>query len=150
MHLNNLSFLNPSGHSRSFDEDAAGYGRGEGCGVIVMKRLDKALADGDAIRAVIRGSGVNSDGWTQGVTMPSMEAQASLIKYVYESNGLDYGATQYVEAHGTGKWKSVRPFCFGCSRRTIRSPGQVSPVFWLFRNTVFASLLRAHCADILL
>lgn len=102
MHLNNLGFLNPAGHSRSFDENAAGYGRGEGCGVLILKRLDKAIRDGDTIRAVIRGSGVNSDGWTQGVTMPSMEAQAALIKYVYESNGLDFGSTQYVEAHGTG------------------------------------------------
>ena len=96
MHLNNLGFLNPAGHSRSFDADAAGYGRGEGCGVLILKRLDKAISDGDTIRAVIRGSGVNSDGWTQGVTMPSMEAQASLIKNVYESNGLNYGSTQYV------------------------------------------------------
>ncbi|KAF1962478.1 hypothetical protein CC80DRAFT_499849 [Byssothecium circinans] len=79
MHLNNLGFLNPEGHSRSFDEKAGGYGRGEGCGVIVLKPLDKAIRDGNTIRAVIRASGVNSDGWTQGVTMPSGEAQAALI-----------------------------------------------------------------------
>lgn len=97
--LANLGFLNPEGHSRAFDENAGGYARGEGCGILVMKRLDDALRDGDSVRAVIRGSGVNSDGWTQGVTMPSSEAQADLIKYVYESNGLDYGSTQYVEAH---------------------------------------------------
>ncbi len=99
MQLNNLGFLNPEGHSRSFDENAGGYGRGEGCGILVLKRLDKALEDGDTVRAVIRASGVNSDGWTQGVTMPSGEAQAALIKYVYESHGLDYRSTQYVEAH---------------------------------------------------
>lgn len=99
MQLNNLGFLNPEGHSRSFDENAGGYGRGEGCGILVLKRLDAAIADGDNIRAVIRASGVNSDGWTQGVTMPSSEAQAALIRRVYESNGLDYRATQYVEAH---------------------------------------------------
>jgi acyl transferase domain-containing protein len=64
-----------------------------------LKRLDRALEDGDSIRAVIRASGVNSDGWTQGVTMPSSEAQAALIKYVYTSHGLDYESTQYVEAH---------------------------------------------------
>ncbi|KAI1771028.1 hypothetical protein F4818DRAFT_454916 [Hypoxylon cercidicola] len=102
MHLNNLGFLNPEGHSRSFDADANGYGRGEGCGIVILKRLDDAIRDGDTIRAVIRGTGVNSDGWTQGVTMPSLEAQAALIKQVYERNGLDYGAAQYVEAHGTG------------------------------------------------
>lgn len=99
MQLNNLGFLNPEGHSRAFDENAGGYGRGEGCGILILKRLDRALEDGDSIRAVIRASGVNSDGWTQGVTMPSSEAQAALIKYVYESHGLDYGSTQYVEAH---------------------------------------------------
>lgn len=99
MQLNNLSFLNPEGHSRSFDADAGGYARGEGCGILVMKRLDQAVRDGDNIRAVIRASGVNSDGWTQGVTMPSAEAQAALVKYVFESNGLDYGTVQYVEAH---------------------------------------------------
>lgn len=97
--LNNLGFLNPEGHSRSFDENAGGYGRGEGAGILILKRLDDAIRDGNPIRAIIRGSGVNSDGWTQGVTMPSAEAQAALIKYVYESNGLDFGSTQYVEAH---------------------------------------------------
>ncbi|KAJ5441781.1 hypothetical protein N7491_004187 [Penicillium cf. griseofulvum] len=102
MHLNNLGFLNPTGHSRSFDENANGYGRGEGCGVLVLKPLDKAVHDGDNIRAVIRATGVNSDGWTQGVTMPSGGAQAALIRHVYEGANLEYGATQYVEAHGTG------------------------------------------------
>lgn len=65
-HLANLSFLNPAGQSRAFDESAGGYGRGEGCGIIVLKRLDKALADGDNIRSVIRATGANSDGYTQG------------------------------------------------------------------------------------
>ncbi|KAI1263636.1 KR domain-containing protein [Xylariaceae sp. FL1019] len=102
MQLHNLGFLSPFGQSRAFDETAGGYGRGEGCGVYIMKRLDKAIADGNPIRAIIRGSGVNQDGWTQGVTMPSGDAQTALIKYVYESNGLDFGGTQYVEAHGTG------------------------------------------------
>jgi zearalenone synthase (highly reducing iterative type I polyketide synthase) len=102
MHLNNLGFLNSAGHSRSFDADANGYGRGEGCGILILKRLDDAIRDGDTVRAVIRGSGANSDGWTQGVTMPSQSAQAMLIRQVYDSFGLDYGSTQYVEAHGTG------------------------------------------------
>ena len=66
MHLNNLGFLSQGGHSRAFDADAGGYGRGEGCGVLVMKKLDKAIEDGDIVRAIIRASGVNSDGWTPG------------------------------------------------------------------------------------
>lgn len=102
MHLNNLGFLSPQGQLRLFDAGANGYGSGEGCGVVVLKRLGDALRDGDTVRVVIRGSGVNSDGWTQGVMVPSMAAQAALIKRVYESNRLDFGSTQYVEAHGTG------------------------------------------------
>lgn len=65
-HLANLSFLNPAGRSRAFDESAGGYGRGEGCGILILKRLDKAIADHDSIRAVIRATGANSDGYTQG------------------------------------------------------------------------------------
>lgn len=99
MQLNNLGFLTPEGHSRAFDENAGGYGRGEGCSILILKRLDKALEYGDNIRAVVRASGVNSDGWTQGVTMPSTEAQSALIKYVYDSHGLNHSSTQYVEAH---------------------------------------------------
>lgn len=118
MHLNNLGFLNPEGHSKSFDDQAGGYGRGEGCGVLVLKRLDQAVRDGNNIRAVIRASGVNSDGWTQGVTMPSGDAQAALIRRVYESAGLDYGSTQYVEAHGTGT-KAGDPIETGAIYRTI-------------------------------
>lgn len=99
MQLHNLSVLSSEGRSRSFDESADGYARGEGCGIVVLKPLEVALRDGDPIRAVIRGSGVNSDGWTKGVMLPSGEAQAELVKHVYETNGLDYGSTQYVEAH---------------------------------------------------
>lgn len=97
--LNNLSALNPEGHSRSFDKDANGYARGEGSGILILKRLDKALRDGDPVRAIIRGSGVNSDGWTQGITMPSGKAQEALIRRVYESHGIDFASVQYVEAH---------------------------------------------------
>ncbi|CAF3577742.1 unnamed protein product [Fusarium graminearum] len=130
MQLNNLGFLNPEGHSRSFDKDAGGYGRGEGCGILVLKKLDKAIQDGDNIRAVIRASGVNSDGWTQGVTMPSSEAQAALIKHVYETRGLDYGATQYVEAHGTGT-KAGDPVETGAIHRTIGQGASKNRKLWI-------------------
>lgn len=118
MYLNNLGFLSSFGHSKTFDENAGGYGRGEGCGILILKRLNDAIQDGDTVRAIIRASGVNSDGWTQGVTMPSSDAQAALIKHVYESNGLDYGSTQYVEAHGTGT-KAGDPVEAGAIYRTI-------------------------------
>lgn len=102
MQLSNLGFLSPYGHCRSFDNDGDGYGRGEGCGIVLIKRLADAERDGDPIRAVIRGSGINSDGWTQGITLPSSEAQAALIRDVYKNFGLDMESTQFVECHGTG------------------------------------------------
>lgn len=75
MQLHNLSVLDPQGHSRSFDENASGYARGEGCGIVVLKPLDAAIRNGDPIRAVIRGSGVNSDGWTKGVMVRRPKAE---------------------------------------------------------------------------
>lgn len=97
--LNNLSAISPNGRSRAFDKDADGYARGEGSGILVLKRLDDALRDGDPVRAIIRGSGVNQDGWTQGITMPSGTAQEALIRRVFETHGIDFGSIQYVEAH---------------------------------------------------
>ena len=98
----NLSFLSSSGRSRSFDEAGDGYGRGEGCGMIVIKKLADAERDHDPIRAIIRGSGTNSDGWTQGITLPNSEAQLALIRDVYNTFDLDMASTQFVECHGTG------------------------------------------------
>ncbi|OBR11263.1 Reducing polyketide synthase [Colletotrichum higginsianum IMI 349063] len=118
MELNSLGVLNPDGRSLSFDEAANGYGRAEGCGIVVLKPLDQAVRDGDHIRAVIRGSGVNSDGWTKTISTPSGQAQADLIRQVYESNGLDYDSTQYVEAHGTGT-KVGDPIELGAIHDTI-------------------------------
>ncbi|KAK1566009.1 PKSN polyketide synthase for alternapyrone biosynthesis protein [Colletotrichum navitas] len=79
-----------------------GYGRGEGIGCLVVKRLKDAVRDGDTIRAVIRGTGVNADGKTPGITQPSSEAQTELIRTTYETAGLSLTDTQYFEAHGTG------------------------------------------------
>ncbi|KAK1147260.1 Type I Iterative Polyketide synthase (PKS) [Aspergillus melleus] len=85
-----------------FDSRANGYGRGEGMGVIILKSLADALRDNDVIRAVIRGTGINQDGRTSGITVPSAEAQINLIKSTYEAAGLDFSKTTYFEAHGTG------------------------------------------------
>ncbi|KAH7364106.1 BcPKS8, polyketide synthase [Rhexocercosporidium sp. MPI-PUGE-AT-0058] len=90
------------GRSFSFDSRGTGYGRGEGCGMIVLKPLEQALRDNDTIRAVIVGSGINQDGKTPGITMPNGDAQESLIRSVYESAGINPRDTGYVEAHGTG------------------------------------------------
>ncbi|KAL2872619.1 type I polyketide synthase [Aspergillus lucknowensis] len=102
MYLSNLGFLGQDGRSKTFDASGDGYGRGEGCGVIVLKRVEDAIRDGDNIRAIVRGTGVNQDGKTKGITLPNAVAQAELIKATYQSAGLDMGDTQYFEAHGTG------------------------------------------------
>lgn len=95
----NMTMLSPDGRCKSFDASGDGYGRGEGCGIVLLKRLDDAIRDNAPIRAVIRGSGVNSDGYTQGFTMPSSESQADLIREVYAKAGLDMSDTQFVECH---------------------------------------------------
>ena len=98
--LIDCSMLSNDGKSYSFDERGEGYGRGEGAGVVVLKRLSDALRDNDPIRAVIRNTATNFDGRTAGVTLPSSEAQYQLLQSVYRSlNPLDTG---YCEAHGTG------------------------------------------------
>ncbi|KAF2702907.1 putative polyketide synthase [Pleomassaria siparia CBS 279.74] len=97
-----MGFLSPEGRCYSFDERAQGYGRGEGVGCVLIKPLDKALRDGDGIRAIVRNTGSNQDGRTPGITFPSGEAQERLMRAVYEKAGLDPVETTYVEAHGTG------------------------------------------------
>lgn len=100
--LSVLHFLSPDGKCHSFDASANGYARGEGFGVVVLKPLKDALNDNDTIRAVIRGSGLNQDGKTPGITMPSRDAQSDLISQTYRTAGLDFDRTTYFEAHGTG------------------------------------------------
>jgi len=97
-----IRLLSPAGKSYAFDSRASGYGRGEGSATVILKRLDDALRDGDPIRAVIRGSGLNQDGKTDTITTPSQEAQEELIRTVYRKAGLDPSQTAYFEAHGTG------------------------------------------------
>lgn len=94
-------FLSPGGHSRTFDAAADGYVRAEGVGLVALKRLEDALADGDPIHAVILGSGVNQDGRTNGITVPSGDAQVSLVRQVCAEAGITPGDLQYMEAHGT-------------------------------------------------
>ncbi|PWY71026.1 hypothetical protein BO70DRAFT_343322 [Aspergillus heteromorphus CBS 117.55] len=101
-----LHMLSPDGQSRMWDASANGYARGEGAGCFFIKTLSQALADGDGIECIIRETGVNSDGRTKGITMPSPDAQAALIRDTYYRSGLDpqnpLHRCQYFEAHGTG------------------------------------------------
>jgi acyl transferase domain-containing protein len=100
--LTALNFLSPDSKCQAFDYKANGYARGEGIASVILKPLDAALRDNDLIRGVIRGTAVNQDGKTPGITLPSMEAQVDLIKSAYASAGLDMSETAYFEAHGTG------------------------------------------------
>lgn len=95
-------FLSPDGKSYAFDSRASGYGRGEGVGTLIVKRLRDAIRDGDPIRAVVRQTALNQDGKTQTITSPSQDAQEELIRRCYKSAGLNPADTVYVEAHGTG------------------------------------------------
>ena len=101
-----LKMLSPTGRSRMWDKDADGYARGEGIAAVVLKTLSTALEDGDHIECLIRETGVNQDGCTRGITMPSATAQTSLIRNTYVRAGLDASRPsdrcQYFEAHGTG------------------------------------------------
>lgn len=94
--------LAPDGRCKTFDAAADGYVRGEGCGVIVIKRLEDALADGDRIRAVIRGSAINQDGASGGLTVPNGVAQQRVIADALQRAGIAPADVGYLEAHGTG------------------------------------------------
>ncbi|KAK4112601.1 ketoacyl-synt-domain-containing protein [Canariomyces notabilis] len=102
----NLHMLSPSGHCRMWDAGVDGYARGEGVAAVLVKPLSSALRDGDRIEAIIRETGVNSDGRTLGITMPNWQAQSQLIRDTYNRAGLDpknpEDRCQYFEAHGTG------------------------------------------------
>lgn len=100
----NVGVLSKSASSKSFDAAADGYARGEAINMIYVKRLDDALRDGNPIRAVIRATGSNCDGKTQGLTKPSSEAHEALIRATYAAAGLegDVGKTGFFECHATG------------------------------------------------
>ena len=100
--MTDLGMLSTDGRCRAFDASGRGYVRGEGVCAAVLKRKSQAEFDGNSIRAVVRGTGVNHDGTKQGITLPSPEAQEALIRRTYRTAGLDPADTQYFEAHGTG------------------------------------------------
>jgi acyl transferase domain-containing protein/NADPH:quinone reductase-like Zn-dependent oxidoreductase/acyl carrier protein len=95
-------FLSDHGECHAFDETASGYARGEGAAILLLKRYDDAVAAGDTIHAVVRATGVNQDGRTDGISLPNSEAQEELIERVYRESGVPVSEIDYVEAHGTG------------------------------------------------
>ncbi|MBP7336118.1 non-ribosomal peptide synthetase/type I polyketide synthase [Niveispirillum sp.] len=94
--------LSPDGRCKTFDASADGYVRGEGCGLVVLKRYRDAVAAGDRVLALIRGSAINQDGASSGFTVPNGIAQQRLIRHALGKAGLDASGIDYVEAHGTG------------------------------------------------
>ncbi|KXJ89683.1 hypothetical protein Micbo1qcDRAFT_212101 [Microdochium bolleyi] len=125
-----MHMLSPSGYCHMWDARADGYARGEGVAAVLLKTLPQAIADGDRIHAVIRETGVNSDGRTEGLTMPNAAAQAALIRHTYMRAGLDARRVedrcQYFEAHGTGtvvgdpcEAAAIKEAFFGAATETV-------------------------------
>lgn len=100
--LSRIRAISPDGRSKTFDASADGYGRGEGCGMVTLKRLADARASGDRILAVVRGSAINHDGPSGGLTVPNGLAQEELLRKALANAGVTPADIGYVEAHGTG------------------------------------------------
>lgn len=94
--------LAPDGRSKAFDAAADGFGRGEGCGALALKRLADARRDGDRVLAVVRGSAVNHDGRSSGLTVPNPQAQQAVIRSALKNAGASPRELAFIETHGTG------------------------------------------------
>lgn len=101
--LSKAGFLSPDQYCKAFDDSANGYVRSEGAGVVVLKPLNKAIADGDEIYACVRATAANQDGFLpEGYTVPNLMSQVALLESAYAQAGIDPLTVDYVEAHGTG------------------------------------------------
>src|SRR3954451_5034979 len=118
--------LAPDGRCKTFDAAADGYVRGEGCGVIVIKRLEDAIPGGDRIRAVIRGSAINQDGASGGLTVPHGVAQQRVIADALKRANLEPSDVGYLEAHGTGTSRGdpIQAQAAGAALGIGREPGR--------------------------
>ncbi len=100
--LSQAQMMSPDGHCKTFDSRANGYVRGEGCGIVVLKRLSDALRDNDNIVALIRGSAINQDGRSNGLTAPNGPSQEAVLHQALANAGVAPAQINYIEAHGTG------------------------------------------------
>ncbi len=100
--FSNLSMLSPDSRCMAFDAQANGFARGEGVGVVILKPLSRAVADGDRIYATILATAVNQDGHNQGLTFPSQASQEKILSDIYAKSGIAPERLSYLEAHGTG------------------------------------------------
>ena len=110
------SFLSPTGASKAFDANANGYCRGEGAGLVVLKPLDRAIADGDFVLGVIAGSAVNQGSNCTPITVPVSQSQSSLYRQALFTSGACPTEISFIETHGTGE------FMIQTSRLIICSP----------------------------
>ena len=123
-----FQMLSPEGHCKTFDASASGTVWGEGCGIVLLKRYDRAIQDNDHIYGIIKGTGINYDGNTNGISAPSSQSQTNLEESVYRKFGINPETISYVEAHGTAtalgdpievealtnafsKWTNKKQFC---------------------------------------
>ncbi|KAI0117978.1 polyketide synthetase [Nemania sp. FL0031] len=158
---NKLNMLSPHGRSRMWDIAADGYARGEGVAAVVLKTLSAAIADGDHIECIIRETGVNQDGKTKGITLPSAKAQVDLIRDTYTRAGLNLNDPlnwpQFFEAHGTGtpggdpiEAEAIHTAFFGSSNWRNDEPMLVGSFKTIMGHTEgtagLAGLLRASLA----
>jgi acyl transferase domain-containing protein len=102
IYFSTLNALSPEGRCKTFDNDANGFARAEGCGVVILKRLSDAQRDGDNILAVIKGTAVNQDGRSNGFTAPNVTAQEQLLKTALADANISPEEVGFIEAHGTG------------------------------------------------
>lgn len=100
--LHDAGMLSPRGECSSFTRAADGFVRGEGCGLVLLKRLSQAVADGDRIYSVLRGTAINQDGRSNGLTAPNGPSQRAVIRRALDASGLEPNDIDYLEAHGTG------------------------------------------------
>ncbi len=127
--LSKGGFLNPDQFCKAFDASANGYVRGEGAGIVILKPLSRAQADGDAIYAVVRATAVNQDGYmAEGFTVPNVFSQIALLKTVYAEAGIDPLSVDFVEAHGTGTvvGDPIEALALAAVLGRDRAPGQRS------------------------
>ncbi|MCZ7458830.1 type I polyketide synthase [Streptomyces sp. WMMC940] len=117
--------LSPDGRCFTFDARANGYVRGEGAGMVVLKPLRRAVADGDRVHGVILGSAVNNDGATPGLTVPSAAAQEKVLRLAQRRAGVAPDAVQYVELHGTGTpvGDPIEAAALGAAVGALKAPG---------------------------
>lgn len=122
--LSRMEMLSPDGCCKAFDNDANGFVPGEGIAAVVLKRLSDAKKNGDHIYCVIKASGINQDGKSNGIMAPNMLSQYELQKRLYEKNNIDTSSIQYIEAHGTGtyigdpiEFEALRKSFANCDRK---------------------------------